>query len=564
MRTSELKPGMKGYGLSVFSGTEVERFEAEVIDVIPGAWPRTDLILCRLSGCGLEESGIVVGMSGSPVYIDGKLIGAVAYGWGFSKQPIAGVTPIGAMLDVWKQADAEGSRSDNRSPIRRSTAASGAPNGIRPLALPLAVSGLTPGLTALLSAEFSELGLLPVAASGRSSRLTDTAALVPGAAVGVALVDGDVQFSAIGTLTHRDGSRILGFGHPMFQAGKVNLPLIGGIIHSVLPSVMSSFRLFSPTSAVGAIVEDRLPGVGGIIGPTAPMIPVTADLSSQTNRDRYRFRVIDQENLAGGLLSAALADVVYQTEGSMEDATLDSRITIYLAGSGSSPSTTGLPAPVSPPGSFVIRHRLAGPDPAAELFRKTRSELDALWGNDFQPVTVDSINIDLRLRRGIDVAFLDGAEPDRSVVRPGEVVRLVLRLRDYRGRSFRDSVSFTVPVTAAGGELSVVIASPDTMRGLENARARQTLEPRSLGRLIELLAETGRENELVVAGFGRDRGVTVGDAELPAPPPSLRSVVRARDGAEASSTWQSRLFSQSFSFDRIILGSARARLEVRR
>lgn len=547
---SELRPGMKGHGLSVFFGTKIERFEAEVIDVMPGVWPRSDMILCRLSGQGLEESGIVAGMSGSPVYIDGKLVGAVAYGWEFAKEPIAGITPIGPMLDIWQVGDAEGWRSGNSS---RLATGPNTPTGLRPLGLPLAVSGLTPNLSRLLAPELDSLGLFPVAATGRTTRPTDTAALVPGAAVGVLLVDGDVQFSGIGTLTYRDGDRILAFGHPLFGAGQVRLPLIGGIIHSVLPSALSSFKLFTPTSPIGTVTQDRPFGIGGVIGPPAPMVPLRIELSSPTARDRYNCRVIEQDQLAPVLVSVALADVVYQTEGSLEELTLDSRMTLFFR-----PATGQQSAPL------VIRHRLAGLDPAAALFRRTRAELDAVWNNGFAPIRVDSITFELRLRRGQRFCYLEAAEPELVTVRAGDSVRARLRLRDFRGQTWQKTVTFTVPPTAPAGELEVIIATADTLRAFESMRARPLVEPRSFDRLISLLAESGREDELVIAGYSRTTGLAIADDELPAPPPSFSSVVASRSNAESATLCQSQLFRKALPFDRVVSGSARFRLEVRR
>ena len=552
MAPSELKPGMKGIGKTVFFGTKIEEFGVEVIDVMPNVWPRGDMILCRLSGHGLEEAGIVAGMSGSPVYIDGKLIGAVAYGWGFSKEPIAGITPIGQMLDVWDQSAAEGSRSDRSNGTFRHAAAPGSA-APRALPVPVAVSGLTPALSEVITPALAEFNLVPVAAAGRSGRQTDTAALVPGAVVGVALTDGDVQLTGIGTLTWRDGNRILAFGHPMFQAGKVNMPMIGGIIHSVLPSVDASFKLFSPTSAIGTVTEDRLPAIGGIIGPVPTMIPVAVNLRSATSRDRYRFRVVDQEDLFAPLVGSGVTEVIFQTEGTMENVTLTSRMTARF-------HTTARPGT----DSLVVRHRFAGSNPGADLFRKVRNELDALISNEFEPIVVESVGLDLEFHRGIDVAYLLGAEPGQTTVRPGETVRTTLRLRDWRGMPFEETLAIEVPPTAPEGSLSIAIAPADTIRQVETSRAPALLEPLSVTALVRQLAESGRENELVITGYTEERGLTAGDAELPVPPPSLRSVFAARDPSQHSSTYACRLFRTTAAYNRIILGSASIRLKVRR
>ena len=312
MTVDELKPGMKGTGRSVFFGTEIKEFDVEVVDIMRHVWPRGDMILCRLSGQGLEESGLVAGMSGSPVYIDGKLVGAVSYAWSFAKEPLAGVTPAAQMLEIWNEPDRSESPGGSRS---GRTARSGGLAGLSALPLPVALSGFTPALAELVGPALKGFDLLPVGAAGVLGATADTSALVPGAAVGVALVSGDVQLSGIGTLTCREGNRILAFGHPMSRAGNVRMPMVGGVIHSVVPSVASSFKLFSPTAPLGTINQDRLAGVGGYIGPVPAMLPVTAVVSSPSGLDTYRFRIVEQEQLAPTLAAVGLTDVVYQTEG---------------------------------------------------------------------------------------------------------------------------------------------------------------------------------------------------------------------------------------------------------
>jgi hypothetical protein len=329
MTVDQLKPGMKGTGRSVFFGTEVKEFGVEVVDIMRHVTPRGDMILCRLSGQGLEESGVVAGMSGSPVYIDGRLVGAVSYGWSFAKEPLAGVTPAAEMLRIWNEPDHSespgGSRSD-RMPGGSELA------GLSALPLPVALSGFTPALAELVEPALKKLGFTPVAAAGSSSaEAAETSNLVPGAAVGVALIDGDVRLAGIATLTCREGNRILAFGHPMLQAGNVRMPMVGGRIHSVVPSVASSFKLFSPTAPLGTINQDRPAGVGGNIGPIPEMLPVTAVVSSSSGLDTYRFRIVELEDLAPMLIAVGLTDVVYQTEGNLEEMTLTSRMTVRFS-----------------------------------------------------------------------------------------------------------------------------------------------------------------------------------------------------------------------------------------
>jgi len=554
MTVDQLKPGMKGTGLSVFFGTEIKEFAVEVVDVMRHVSPRGDLILCRLSGQGLEESGVVAGMSGSPVYIEGKLVGAVAYAWGFAKQPLAGVTPAAEMLRIWEEKD----RSENPGGSRsgRMSGSNGIA-GLSALPLPVALSGFTPALAGLIEPALKEFDLLPVGAAGTVSASSwDTSNLVPGAAVGVALVDGDVRMSGIGTLTCREGNRILAFGHPMMQAGNVRMPMVGGVIHSVMPSVATSFKLFSPTVPVGTITQDRLAGVGGDIGPVPGMLPVTAVVSSPSGLDTYRFRIIEQEDLAPMLAAVGLAEVVFQTEGSLEEVTLASRMTVRF-------SPLSSPSSRLPP--LVVEHRLTGTNPAADLFKTIKNELEVLFGNRFLPAPIAAVEFDLNFSPGRDLAYLLSARPDRASVRPGDTVRVTLGLRDYRGDDSELAVAVAIPEPTPEGKLRIVIAPRDSLLALETMRAPARLEPGSFADLLDLFSETGRENELVIAGFSERPGLTLAGKELPAPPPSLRAVLlNPRSDEPVMATSASPVFRQTFRLERVVSGVARLELEVKR
>jgi len=555
MRVDEVRPGMRGVGKSVFVGNKVEEFAVEIIDVIHKVSPRGDLILGRLSGAGLEKSGVVAGMSGSPVYIDGKLIGAVAYAWGFAKEPIAGITPITEMTRIWQEEGAErgvkGPRGqvvfeDGHSPIGTRVLA--------PLFVPVAISGFNRSLADLVTGPFAELGLVPIPGGSSSSSSTseDTAALVPGGAVGVGLVTGDVRFSAIGTITHREGDRLLAFGHPLLLAGPVELPMVGGRIHTVVPTLDMSFKIFSPTAELGVITQDRWSGISGRIGPQAPMIPVTVRLKSPTIQGTFHFRVANYEALVPLLTSAALANVVFQTEGAESEMTLASRLRLW----------TG---PVEHPSATIeLAHVFAGPDPAQGLFQRTRQELATLFENQFQTPDIARMEFELNFSLGRELRFLISAQADRGEVRPGETVHLLLRLEDWRGRRSDSLITLLIPKTVPAGPLHLVIAQRDSLMALETARAPGLLRPRSFQGLIQLLERTGRENELVITGYCRKPGMTLEEKELPALPPFLKAVLAGSKGnIPLEPTASSPVLEQVVSFTTFISGVAELDLEVK-
>ena len=551
IQVDNIRPGMKGFGLTVFSGHKIERFEVEVLDVMHKIAPKCDLILCRLSGANLEKTGVIAGMSGSPVYLEvgathasPSLAGAVAYAWGFSKEPIAGVTPINEMLEIW-QEKRPGTNSGIGLEKNRSTAFS-------PLPIPVALSGFTPGLADLIEPIMSKYGLVPIAASGRA-RETDSAGLdsllIPGAAIGVGLIDGDVRMSGIGTLTYRQGQKILAFGHPMLQAGSVKMPLVGGVIHSILPSLSVSFKFFSPTIPIGTLTQDRLTGIAGTIGPVPEMTPVEVAINSRCTEDTYHFRVAKHPTLLPILIPVGLSDIIFSTEGKLEDMTLSSQMGITLDDTE----------------NITVHHVYTGEGLASRLFHNTSDELNALFEKRFPTPKLTRVVFKLKYVPGRKKLRIISARPDRLVAKPGDTITVAMVLEDYAGKKTNRIIKTVLPKTTPAGRLTLVISPWDSLQQREALRAPGVASPNTMKGLKKLLENTGRENELVVAGFIPKPGITMRDKELPAPPPSLRSTIMASGSTEpVLATNESPLFEQSFYFDAVISGTYELRLEVHR
>lgn len=551
----EVRAGMRGTGRSVFASSRgMEQFDVEVIDVLHQARPRGDLIICRVSGAGLEHSGIIAGMSGSPVYVGGRLLGAVAYAWPYAKDPLCGVTPAAEMLEIWRIPERTGS---SQRPARgfllsrlgllpqgtEKPAGTQAPLGLKPIPLPVAMSGVSAPLLRIIAPAMEQLGLMPVAGAGSAAIVPDTASLVPGAPIGVSLVDGDVRIAAIGTLTLREGNRVLAFGHPLLQAGAVNLPLCGGIIHEVLPSLYQSFKLFSATAPIGRVTEDRLPGISGQLGPAAPMTPVVVSLTSATTRDTYRFRVASHEALSPLLLASGLAEVIMETEGSMEEADLCSEMRVTFAD-----------AP-----ALRIRHRFTGTNTVASLFAAAKSELAALYDNPFRAAEVESVRFDLNLVLGQHAATIVDATLSHTRAKPSDSISIYLRLRDYRGSETTATVGLRLPPATPTGELTLTVASYDSLLQAEVMRAPAAYEPTSLKGMLELMSQLGNEDHLAVAGYVSAPGFAAAGYELPQAPASLR---RSLALSRATPLRQTRLFLRRFPQNRPVYGMVYLKLEV--
>ena len=290
MAVEELHRGMRGVGRTVFQGVQIDTFAVEILGVVQGGLgARQDLILARLSGGPVRVTGLIRGMSGSPVYVEGRLIGAVAYGWSFSKDPVCGITPIHQMLAIMERELAPGHQrggATTRIELDPAAAAlvrqSGSPGewtgpiALEPLGTPVWISGMSPAASSVLREILLPLGLHMVEAPGGQA-LVDAGTLEPGASLGVQLISGDMSATGIGTLTYVDGQHLLGFGHPLMLLGTTDMPMTSAYIHDILPSQALSFKIGAASLPIGAIRQDRALGIVGIMGQIPSMLPVRVD-----------------------------------------------------------------------------------------------------------------------------------------------------------------------------------------------------------------------------------------------------------------------------------------------
>ncbi len=423
---------LTGFGRSVFQGTQLERFEVEVLDVLPNFMPKMDLILVRCSHPHLEKGGIIAGMSGSPVYLEGKVIGAVAYGWTFSKEPLAGVTPIHAMLaeldrPLERQARAAPSRLEH-GPVRR-------------VGTPLLASGLGARALAVLEGDLAPWGFMPLQAGGGGAD-DGGVELVPGGAVGVQLMSGDADLTAVGTLTWRDGDRILAFGHPFFNAGEIALPVTTAVVHAVMPSLARPFKLASPGREVGALVQDRTPCVAGRIGPSAARIPLEVAIRTPRAKDpeRFRYRIVHHELLTPSLVRTAVLGAVDACEPGMDVNTLTAETTLRIRGVG----------PV------VVRNTYANQGTAfnAAVLRV----FDQLFNHPFEKPVIEGIAVDLLVRHEERVAEIRDAVLEEDEVEAGRAAHVRVTLRVRHGADTVLRLEIPVPRGLGGRELAVQVA----------------------------------------------------------------------------------------------------------
>lgn len=490
---------MVGYALTVFTGTKPERFKVKVVAVMRNFLPKQDVILIRAEDPRVEFSGIVSGMSGSPVYIDGKLMGAVAYAWSFSKEPLGGVTPIETMLAERSRprrirtetiATADGPvispvASDEGAPEQRgprsnsprsdSTMASDAPAafarglGLPPVtpggngeprliraSVPLSVAGFTPRSIGELEQEFRPSGLVPLQAGGGRRLGTPKAGHVePGSAIGVELVRGDMSTVATGTVSYLDGNKVFAFGHPLFGFGEVYLPMVDAEIHAFLPSVSQSFKMSSPLNEVGTLIQDRQSCIIGDLDSRTNMVPVSVRVSGPGAEPRiFQAEVARNRRLTPMLASLVLGNAIAAAEPDVTDMVVTVTSKVNIKGHN----------PLELRDQLFSSEGVSGRALASS--RGLRAVGDLLF-NPFEPVVLDRMDIDVRVEFRRDIAEIVGVSLPGDVVHAGDTVPLRVTLRPYAGPEYIETVPVVIPRNIGGDMVKIEVATgasvkPDT------------------------------------------------------------------------------------------------------
>jgi len=462
---SQIRPGMKGYGLTVFKGTKIDRFEVEVIDVLKNSNMANgrDLILVRMSGGPITERGanIIAGMSGSPVYINGKIVGAVSMGFLFPKEPIALVTPIEDMFDAFdpnlpdKPMMATGWPQTENGPasslaVVKSLLPTPRASGICNLLTPFFVSGLSARFMNKLQEEFGPLGMQFMVGPGSGSVPAPSGADIrPGSAVGVGVVIGDINVVAVGTVTYRKGDHVLLFGHPLdmiegLQLGAVEFPMMSAVVHDVFSGMQRSVKLSSPGQVIGTITRDRPWSVAGVIGKMPNLIPVTVNVrDTTTGRSKtFNLRTVSHPLLTPLYVILGAGEAVYRMHSFAGDCMAKVRMEV---------SAEGFPS--------ITRENLyfaslfldsAATDDLAELLLR-------LYRNAFGPVPVKSVKLDVELYPGRKTIRVERIYLDKDRVEPGETVKVGVVLRPWKGEPFVRTLELKVPYNAPEGRTTLSV-----------------------------------------------------------------------------------------------------------
>ncbi len=534
MPLSQVKPGMVGRGKSVFQGRAVEEFEVEILGVLENSSPKRSIILARLKGHGLETTGIIAGMSGSPVYIDGKLIGAVAFGFSFSKDAIAGITPIEEMLAVGKAPEElrpgatapvvirEDLSQEELSAAYLRTLAPASVEGrstqtFAPLELPLVISGLSAGAFEKARSFFTPLGFLPVrGGTGGQSRPADAPAapsLREGDAVGVQLLGGDLDISAVGTVTYVDGSRVLAFGHPVYNLGKVEYAMTRIDVITVMPSLESSFKLATAGPVIGRFGQDRTAGAAGEVGLMPRLIPLNISLQTgAATRKDFKLRLISDKFLTPALINMAVSGLVTSELRSYGDVSLDFNADVFLDKGGLGVHIEDL---------FSGRYD----NPPVSLSGLLAAVVQFLMNNEFRDVGVFRIDLNVRALEESRQAALEKVLLDKYEVSPGEAIELQAFYRTQNEESLVEKVTVVAPALPAGTEFQILVGDAASMQQVERSQYHvQGFVPRSLEMLVRMLGNLRKNNRIYFRIMASKPGLFLKGEELPNLPPTLKSM----------------------------------------
>lgn len=514
MGIEDIRPGMRGYGKTVFSGAEIETFDVEILGVLKNYEAKSDMILVQLSGPVIEKTGIISGMSGSPIYIDDKIIGALSYAWPFSKDPVAGVTPISDMLKVLDKDLLPDGKKDEFTPVisKANPSKTALEGALTPIKTPLMVSGFNNRVFDIMGSELAAFGMIPIQSGGTIDvNLDDEGNLMPGSAVAVQLIRGDMNASAIGTVTYRKGAHILAFGHPFLQMGDIDLAMSGAYVHTTLASHELSAKMASPTKMVGRISQDRRAAVAGIIGEFAKMIPCHVKIIG-TDETVYDFEIVHNDLFTTNLCQMAFLSAILATEKQLGEIFVKFGIKIFI---------DEMKEPITIENIYY--------DSSSGLYpiMQITQPIMELLNNRFKRVRIERIEFDAQLIDKPKIAFIEEIRLDKNVVYPGDTVNVSVKLNPYNmNKSLEKAVDIGIPNDILpGSKILVTACSSNHSRLLDRERSPGKYKPSNFKQMIDLIKNVELNNELIIRVLLPKNGFSLGGMQFPSLPSSVLSIM---------------------------------------
>lgn len=589
MPVDEIRPGMVGVGRTIFKGTDLEEFKVHILGVLRNIQgPRRNLILARLEGGPLADTGVAQGMSGSPVYVDGRLIGAVSYSIGaFPKEAIAGITPIEEMKDATgmtrRRATAqarlelpitrEGLTAALRATYGRLApfatnpsdvqaiglpSAAGAQLGtmLRPIATPLIMSGFDPATVDLIAGPFRDAGFTPVV-TGTASNLEREAATGPlreGDAVGVKLITGDIEMGATGTITHIDGDRVYAFGHPLYNLGPAEFPMTRAYVYTMMPSLMTSFKISSLGETIGTLQQDRATAIAGTLGKGPALIPMKVTLESQRGQGAeaartartFTYQLVNDQLFTPLLAYVAMFNTLGTYERQFGAATFSIKSRARIAGHG----------------DLTVEDVFTGDSPILGAATAVAGPITMLLSNDIAPVALEGLDITIESSETPRSATIERVWIDEVRPRAGRSIPLKVLTRSYRGEETISTVPIDVPANASG-QLSVLVTDGRQLNAIEQRELRRSLQPQSIAQMLRVLNSTRRNNRIYIRLLTGTPGAIVNGEALTALPPSVLSVLEGdRNGGSFTPIRSAALGEWEIPMSAAVVGSRLLTIDI--
>jgi len=585
MTVDEVRPGMVGIGRTVFEGERIEEFKVHLLGVIRnGSGPRRHLVLARLEGGPLANTGVIAGMSGSPVYVDGRLLGAVAFSLGqFSKEPIAGITPIDEMIEAAEPGSrrpALNGKARISLPITRESLSAalnhafawfgrpfadrpgdvvlaqagllGPERGselgtlLRPIAIPLAIGGYSGPVRDIVADAFGSSGFLAVPVSGQppgqaaTTVTTGRATLEPGDAVGVNLVTGDASLGATGTVTEVDGDKVYAFGHPLYNLGPTQFPMTRAHVHTLLPSLASSMKVSTTGETIGTFKQDRSTAIAGTLGPGPALVPVK--LSLETGRGlkkTFTFEIVNDQMFTPLLTYVSILNTLSAYEREFGAATF----------------TVKGKAVVRRHGEVAFEDVFTGDQPSIGAAAYVVGPLNFLLSNDFEPIELEGVELAITTSEQPQTVTLERVWLETTRPKAGTTVPLKLALRTYRGEEVTRTVPIDIPANATGA-LSILVTDGTRLAQIEQRDVQAPGQATDIPQMMRLLNRTKKNNRLYVRLMNQDPGAVVNGEQLPSLPPSVLAVLESeRSGGTFSPLRNAILGEWEVATDAAVSGS---------
>ncbi len=576
---NELKSGMKGTARTVFRGNDSEEFNVEILGVLPsGIGPKQDLIIGELSGGQADRTKVFAGMSGSPVYIDGKLVGAISYAFPFSEEAICGITPIEQMISIFENNQPERANTPRKfsfaelaaktwspqfagnSKVSSSILATSGSNPMlnalagqtfQPIATPVTFTGFSQATLNEFAPDLMKVGLMPVAAVGGAAKISpmekaDDSTLVGGDSVSMQLTRGDYSMAAAGTVTYRDGEKIYAFGHPFLSLGSSDLPMSESSVVIVVPNINNSFKLAVPNALVGSMTQDRATGVYGKLGQAPKMIPVKLNLTTSRNKkESLNFEVAKDELLTPLLVNISVFNSIMAQERGLGELTVEVDGEIKLKGQN----------------SVKIESRNTGQGAARFGSFSVVVPVATLMQSRFEDLEIEEINLNVSSIDGGKTANLERIDLNKTEVKAGEIVEIQAHIRTDTGKVLTQKIPLKIPIGTPTGKLKVVVGDGDT---LQYKSPNQQFVPSNLAELVMKLNELKKNDRLYVQTYRITNGAIIGSNEMPNLPPSVLATLNTNKATGSfKPTVETVLTEQEVApAEYIILGEQTLEIEV--